>query len=483
MGTKGYIEKTSKGLRFVPPRDDHGKFLPQEFWSQRELKEHRKVKRENAPKRNPIIKTKPKKARKSRRVYVPPRDDQGRFLPQELWDKKEKKEFERALDEGLFDKPKKRGKRKTAKGRKSYDEIVSAITKLQRELRKINKKLKSAEEAKQAPRQLYSKMIAPRKLLEETRQAPLAPVKPLDIEELDDEQKKMLLESAAILEASNLTKKGTAKKVLIKLTMPKKYPARGYRGVTKKEEAPLSEIERLTHLYKINPSSADSMLVRLVDKARENPLLAAVIVGVVVFVVTGIIKSIINQVRARKESITVWKSEMQFPGSSPYFISTKDRLWMARALWADVSQSEEDWMSNKTKETAAAVLWALGNRYMTVEGTRNVYPVYADFIEHYVSNLNPDLLDFTSEACTQNPHLCTPEKNQLRLKARNMEWQDIPLPARIMVDNFTAGFVKNPIGTRNEFCEKHYDYKPHDGVALGELRFGTNPNTMPRRRW
>lgn len=93
------MAKKKRPVHFEIPRDEDGHFLPKEMWTKKEIREHDRLKREGLL-ANPMRKTKIKGTKKPKDLYVQPQKG-GTFLPKEKWSKSERRLAKRAQEEGL----------------------------------------------------------------------------------------------------------------------------------------------------------------------------------------------------------------------------------------------------------------------------------------------------------------------------------------------------------------------------------------------
>jgi len=94
------MAKRKGPVHFERPRDEEGHFLPMELWTKKEIREFEHLKREGLL-ANPIKKTKIKGKKRSKDLFIAPRSDEGKFLPEREWTASEKRLAKRAEEEGL----------------------------------------------------------------------------------------------------------------------------------------------------------------------------------------------------------------------------------------------------------------------------------------------------------------------------------------------------------------------------------------------
>lgn len=94
------MAKRKDPVHFDRPRDEEGHFLPMELWTKKEGREFERLKREGLF-INPFKEIKVKGKKRAKPLYIHPQGKEGRFLPKSEWTASEKRLAKRAEEEGL----------------------------------------------------------------------------------------------------------------------------------------------------------------------------------------------------------------------------------------------------------------------------------------------------------------------------------------------------------------------------------------------
>jgi hypothetical protein len=95
------MAKKKRPVHFEVPRDEEGHFLPKELWTKKEIREYERLKKQGLLKKNPMRRTKMKGSSRAKDLYIQPRGDDGSFLPRSEWTPSERRLAKRAEEEGL----------------------------------------------------------------------------------------------------------------------------------------------------------------------------------------------------------------------------------------------------------------------------------------------------------------------------------------------------------------------------------------------
>lgn len=95
------MAKKNRPVHFEVPRDEEGHFLPKELWTKKEVREYERLKKQGLLKKNPMRRTKIKGSRRAEDLYIQPRGEDGSFLPKSEWSLSEKRLARLAEEEGL----------------------------------------------------------------------------------------------------------------------------------------------------------------------------------------------------------------------------------------------------------------------------------------------------------------------------------------------------------------------------------------------
>jgi hypothetical protein len=95
------MAKRKRPVNFEVPRDEEGHFLPKELWTKKEIREFERLKNQGLLRKNPIRQTKMKGSSRSKSLYIQPRGDDGAFVPKSEWPLSERRLARRAEKEGL----------------------------------------------------------------------------------------------------------------------------------------------------------------------------------------------------------------------------------------------------------------------------------------------------------------------------------------------------------------------------------------------
>jgi hypothetical protein len=456
---------------FVPPRDEDGKFLPREFWSKRQVAAHKKAMRARAetqanPRRNPFVKVKGK--RKER--WVPPRGPDGQFLPEEEWSKAEKKRFRKAQREGLLAgqpkaKPKKRKPRAKAVKAEAVDAAAIARAVGKEVGREVAKAMAAAEAEEEGPTVLYGEWPG---------EAPEERVKiqqrgMWELEECPPDcvvfpgLKEKIADPLADLRQQIATVAQRAQAI--------------EKAVSKKAANPIEGLALVNRRR-----SLGDRFVGAVDFLKDNPLLALVGIAAAVAAAVLIFRAVRTRMSTLVRAVDITNGTMSFPGQPSYQITEHDMTWLARALLGEVNPNAAAWANQGTQRGGSAILWALANHYMTVGNKRGIYTSLADFARAYCQPLSARWSSIEAAGCQQNPAMCTQERLARRRMIQTKSWSNMPPQLQFLVESFVAGRVPNPIGTRTDWLasSSRWQTPPLDPMTVAGNTFATNPQARRR---
>ena len=95
------MAKKKRPVNFEVPRDEEGHFLPKDLWIKKEIREYERLKKQGLLKKNPMRRTKIKGSSRAKNLYIQPRGGDGSFLPKSEWTPSERRLAERAEEKGL----------------------------------------------------------------------------------------------------------------------------------------------------------------------------------------------------------------------------------------------------------------------------------------------------------------------------------------------------------------------------------------------
>jgi hypothetical protein len=130
---------------------------------------------------------------------------------------------------------------------------------------------------------------------------------------------------------------------------------------------------------------------------------------------------------------------------------------------------ESGWDSPDTleqkKRAGAAVLWSVATRHMTLPSLFRSGS-FTTTMRAFSQPINPiwaspaacrngrGCCGSVTGSCGSVTGSCSPTKLQRRLRIRTKPWLALPLHVRVLVDNFVAGRVRNPIPGYNNFAAR-----------------------------
>lgn len=127
-------------------------------------------------------------------------------------------------------------------------------------------------------------------------------------------------------------------------------------------------------------------------------------------------------------------------------LTSTDKLWLARAIVGEVTESATRWQQADTQLGGKAVAWALAQNLMLVGSSPPRMSSFTSLIRAYCQPVNP-LWSRNGAKCTSGnyPDHCTESKLQRRARISSLSWAQIPSQVRSIVDSFWAGTLENPV--------------------------------------
>lgn len=476
------MAKNDQTAHFVTPRGEDGRFLPKEMWSKKDQRAFERMKKSGALKRNPFVRTKKTKEK----VWIPPRDPEtGEFLPESEWSAAEKRRHKRAIKKGLLPS--------TAKDRKS-GRFTSAK----------KKKVEGAELVERRD-DIYEKIAHLEGLIQGAlggaaiggREGHVREIVyvPKDYYQRPKEHFVIVDDPRDEDEPLNVHRK-TPEQLNLDLDIEDiandECPPCEFPGLEKM----LSEVQETKRLaaakmqknlrrrpYK-NPlmyrKSFSRRFVDFVDYFRDRPIMALIGVGAVALIGYTLYRLARTYVSTLRPGAMIANGIMSFPGVTPYQITQDDMLWMARSIWGEVNRNPSAWARADVQRGAAAVLWAYANNYMTVGRKRQIFPTFGQFIQAYSQPINPRWDQASDPKCQQNPNMCTSDRLAFRQSLRSKPWSTFPPELQNIVQRFVQGTLANPIGRRTDFRASGTNYRPPDPMVVSGNVFGTDPSARAR---
>jgi hypothetical protein len=243
------------------------------------------------------------------------------------------------------------------------------------------------------------------------------------------------------------------------------------------EQNPVEALSIINPKRRSLAKRGQSTFVKVVDFVKDHPIIILFGVGFLVALYVAIRTGLVRRVPfvAGAGTVSLVGGIATPRTGMPYQIDSNDRLWMVRMLWGEVARSERAWATQDTQRGGAAVLWAMINHYLTVGRKREIYPNLGAFLQGYSQPISYQWADPGSSRCQRNPSACTDAKIRFRQALRTRAWGEFPPELRNLVDEFVAGRVQNPIGTRTDFRASGTGYYPSDMMVVEGNVFGTNP--------
>jgi hypothetical protein len=127
------------------------------------------------------------------------------------------------------------------------------------------------------------------------------------------------------------------------------------------------------------------------------------------------------------------------PGGVSYRITPTDVLWLKRMIVGEGGD-------RPSRRSVAALLWAMANYHMLVEGPRGARPRFSTLtalLRAYSQPLNPLWSSATTSKCQAYPHLCT--STHLARRARIQRQSSFTEDVEVPLDDFLAGRLDNPV--------------------------------------
>jgi hypothetical protein len=229
---------------------------------------------------------------------------------------------------------------------------------------------------------------------------------------------------------------------------------------------------------------AGDTFIDFVDFIKDNPLVAVVgLTGGTLLLGALFYRFVLHRTvpglptMAGGGVVTVQNGMANAPGAAPYQITEEDKVWLARMIYGEVDRTTAGWTRQGTKQGGAAVLWSMLNHYMTVGQKRQLYNTLARFIQAYSQPISAVWADPGSSRCQQNPAACTQQKIAFRQMLRAKPFGNLPSGLQATVNDFIAGRLQNPIGTRTDFRAAYTGSGwASDPLVVAGNVFGTNPN-------
>jgi|GEM_PF-5027341 len=145
--------------------------------------------------------------------------------------------------------------------------------------------------------------------------------------------------------------------------------------------------------------------------------------------------------------VTVCNGVIKGPRSE-YRLTDVDKLWLARALLGEVSESAARWQDSETKRGGAAVCWAMAQNFSLIRGPGDAVPRYSSFtllLKAYCQPINPKWASSRTQKCREHPAACTERHLTRRRRVSTATLASMPAGLLDLVDQWVAGQIVNPI--------------------------------------
>jgi len=469
---------------FERPRDEDGQFLPAELWTSKEIREYERAKAAGLLSPNPIKKKKLKGRKAKGKVWEPPRNDKGHFKPMAEWSKKERKAYERAKKQGYTTAAQMprddSGRWESPTGKPPKRKKTKQVAAAEQLAAELQREVVTIPQQGSGPVTVVYPPYPPQPAPTPAQPAAAPTIIPIQLER-QAEQKQELPPVLRTFEDGSEDHQLELFEHDGKLFQfdPNEQQFHACRCLgdvvceTDVEDLAPRRNPRDRHPMYYVKRTFSEKVGDALGFVREKPLLVLLAVGALALVGYAIYRAFKAYRLRLSGGVDIVNNAIYFPGVEPYTITPLDKLWLIRSLWGEVSRDAASWSSPDVRQGGAAILWCYANHFLTVGRKREIFHTLGDFVQAYSQPINPRWIDPDGEKCRQSPQMCTSERIAFRRALRDKQWGEFPPHLQELVDSFAEGRLPNPVGTRTDFRASGTGYQPADAIVVAGNVFGT----------